>query len=89
MAVKCYHIHYLCEAQYMALYTIIRVYEVPAETKQQATERMLEALMFHVEKDFHVKDIIREPNEKPGQGKPVDLRPTGWLTLMIRQITGK
>jgi hypothetical protein len=89
MAVKCYHIHYLCEAQYMALYTIIRVYEVPAETKQQATERMLEALMFHVEKDFHVKDIIREPNEKPGQGKQVDLRPTGWLTLMIRQITGK
>jgi hypothetical protein len=75
--------------RYMALYTIIRVYEVPAETKQQATERMLEALMFHVEKDFHVKDIIREPNEKPGQGKPVDLRPTGWLTLMIRQITGK
>ena len=66
----------------MALYSIIRVYEVPAETKQQATERMLEALMFHVEKDFHVKDIIREPNEKPGQGKAIDLRPTGWLTLM-------
>jgi hypothetical protein len=70
----------------MALYTIIRVYEVPAETKQQATERMLEALMFHVEKDFHVKDIIREPNEKPGLGKPVDLRPAGWLTLLGEQL---
>ena len=47
----------------MAIFTIIRIYEVPAETRQQATERMLEALMFHVEKDFHVKDIIREPRE--------------------------
>ena len=73
----------------MALYTIIRVYEVPAGTKQQATERMLEALMFHVEKDFHVKDIIREPNEKPGQGKAIDLRPTGWLSLILQQLTGK
>jgi hypothetical protein len=73
----------------MAVYTIIRVYEVPADSVQQATERMLEALMFHVERDFHVKDIIRKPNEKPGQGKAIDLRPTGWLTLMIRQITGK
>jgi len=74
----------------MALYTIIRVYEVPAETKQQATDRMLEAIVLHVEKDFHVKDIIREPGAKPGQGKPVSLvPPAGWLTLMIRQLTGK
>ena len=74
----------------MALYTIIRVYEVPAETKQQATDRMLEAIVLHVEKDFHVKDIIREPGAKPGQGKPVSLQPpAGWLTLTIRQLTGK
>jgi hypothetical protein len=74
----------------MALYTIIRVYEVPAETKQQATDRMLEAIVLHVEKDFHVKDIIREPGDKPGQGKPVSLQPhAGWLTLTIRQLTGK
>ena len=74
----------------MALYTISRVYEVPAETKQQATDRMLEAIVLHVERDFHVKDIIREPGAKPGQGKPVALvPPAGWLTLMIRQLTGK
>jgi hypothetical protein len=47
---------------------------------------MLEALMFHVERDFHVKDIIREPGEKPGQGKAVDLRPAGWLTLLKEQL---
>ena len=70
----------------MAIFTIIRIYEVPAETRQQATERMLEALMFHVEKDFHVKDIIREPGDKPGQGKSVDLRPAGWLMLFKEQL---
>jgi hypothetical protein len=70
----------------MAIFTIIRIYEVPAETRQQATDRMLEALMFHVEKDFHVKDIIREPENKPGTGTPVGLRPTGWLTLFREQL---
>ena len=70
----------------MAIYTIIRVYEEPAETKQQATERMLEALMFHVERDFHVKDIIRELGQKAGQGKALDLRPAGWLNLLREQL---
>jgi hypothetical protein len=36
----------------MALYTIIRMYEVPAGNRVQATDRMLEAIAFHVEKDF-------------------------------------
>jgi hypothetical protein len=74
----------------MAVFTIIRVYEVPADTKQQAIDRMLEALVSHVERDFHVKDIIREPDAKPGQGKQVQLvPPAGWLTLIMRQLTGK
>jgi hypothetical protein len=74
----------------MAIYTIIRVYEVPADTRQQATDRMLEACVLHVEKDFHVKDVIRDPGAKPGQGKPISLAlPTGWLTLAIKQLTGK
>ncbi len=74
----------------MAVYTIIRIYEVPADTRQQATDRMLEALVLHVERDFHVKDIIRDPGAKPGQGKQVSLLPpAGWLTLLVRQLTGK
>ena len=74
----------------MAVYTIIRVYEVPAENQQQATDRMMEALAFHVERDFHVKDVIRAPGAKSGQGKPVDLKPPeGWLTLALRQLRGK
>ena len=43
----------------MATYTIIRIYEVPADNQQQATDRMMETLVLRVEKDFHVKDIIR------------------------------
>ena len=71
----------------MAIYTIIRVYEMPAESVQQATDRMSEAIVLHVERDFHVKDIIREPSAKPGQGKPVDLRPpAGWLALALEQL---
>jgi hypothetical protein len=77
----------------MAVYTIIRIYEVPAASQQQATDRMLEAIAFHVEKDFHVKDIIREKVEKgvkPGKWAPAKLAPpAGWLTLALRQLTGK
>ena len=74
----------------MAVYTIIRIYEVPADSQQQATDRMMEALALHVERDFHTKDIIREPGAKPGQGKQVDLKPPpGWLSLIARQLTGK
>ena len=74
----------------MAVYTIIRVYEVPAENQQQATDRMMEALALHVERDFHKKDILREPGSKPGQGKRVDLKPPeGWLSLIARQLAGK
>jgi hypothetical protein len=74
----------------MALYTIIRIYEIPAESQYQATDRMMEAVALHVEKDFHVKDIIRDPGAKPGQGKAVDLKPpAGWLTILKQQLSGQ
>jgi hypothetical protein len=81
------------EVGHMAVYTIIRIFEVPAESQQQATDRMLEALVLHVEKDFHVKDIVRENVEKgakPQKWNRVKLAPpAGWLTLTLRQLTGK
>ena len=71
----------------MAIYTIIRVYEVPAENQVQATDRMLEAIVLHTEKDYHKKDIIREPGSKPGEGKPVSLQPApGWMALIRQQL---
>ena len=73
----------------MALYTIIRVYEVPAENQTQATDRMMKALWLRVERDFHVKDIIREPGSKPGTGKPVSLKPSqSWMQLIVKQLIG-
>ena len=74
----------------MVKYTIIRVYEVPADNPIEAANRMLEAMAFHVEKAFHVKDVMREPGAKPSEGKPVKLEPpAGWLSLIVRQLTGK
>jgi len=46
-----------------------------------------------VEKDFHVKDIVRlnvEKGQKPGKWSVVKLAPpAGWLTLAWRQLTGQ
>lgn len=71
----------------MAVYTIIRVYEVPAETRVQATDRMLEAIVLHTEKDYHRKDIIRDPGSKPGEGKPVTLQlAPGWMAVIREQL---
>jgi hypothetical protein len=74
----------------MAVYTIIRVYKVPAGSRQEAADRLKEAVALQEERDFHVIDIIREPGAKPGQGKQVNLKPpTGWLSLVKRQLIGK
>lgn len=51
---------------------------------------MLEALSLGVEKGFHVKDILREPNGKPGSGVRVSLKPEkGWGTLLRDQLLGQ
>lgn len=74
----------------MAIYTIIRIFEVPADKQIEATDRMMEALALHKEMFFHKKDIIRAPDAKPGQGKQVSLEPpAGWLSILKRQLTGK
>lgn len=71
----------------MSLYTIIRIYQVPADTQSQATDRMAEAIDLKQEKYYHVKDIIRKSGQSEDQGKTVDLRPpTGWLALIKEQL---
>jgi hypothetical protein len=51
-------------------------------------DRMLEALELHVEKDLHVKDVIRDPGAR--QGKAVTLTPPpSWWRLFLRQLFGK
>jgi hypothetical protein len=76
--------------EHMVSYTFIRVYKIPADNEYQAMNRMLEALALHVEKDFHVIDIIREPGAKSGQGDVVDLTPPpGWKKLFRQQLNRK
>ena len=73
----------------MAIYTILRVYEVPANNRYEAADRMREALELHTEKAYHVTDVVREKDAKPGQGKAIDLRPpTNWLRLIVEQLIG-
>lgn len=71
----------------MAKYTLIRVYEIPADNKRQAYDRWIEATFYRAEQDFHVKDVLREPGSKPGEGTKVDLRPpAGWFSLLMEQL---
>ncbi len=78
----------------MAVYRIIRVYDVPAETQIEATDRMMEAILLHVERDYHVMDYVNTPDDPKGKGRPIDLTPPkGWLKILmgelVTQITGR
>jgi hypothetical protein len=73
----------------MAVWTIIRVYEVSAQSQIEATDRMLEAILVGREKYYHVKDIIRAPEAKPGAGVLVSLEPPrGFMALLREQLLG-
>ena len=67
---------------------IIRIYRVPG-TMYEATDRFREAIILGVEKDYHVKDLIKPAEDKTAKSQQIDLRPpTGWLTLLVKQLTG-
>ena len=81
------------EVMHMAIYRFIRIYDVPADDRIQATDRMMEALVLHVERDFHVMDYVKTPDDPKGKGRPIDLRPPqGWLSSLLEeflnQVTG-
>jgi hypothetical protein len=77
------------EVRRMALYTIIRIYKIPARNQIEATNRMMEALTLHVERDYHDRDIIREPDAKPGTGVRIELTPPkGWGAILLDQLLG-
>jgi hypothetical protein len=73
----------------MPVFKIMRIYEIPAESQTQATNRMMEALTLQVEKDFHVADYIKCPDDPQGKGKKVSLvPPSGWIDAFIEQLLG-
>lgn len=66
------------------------MYQVPADNQLQVTDRMLEVLTLGVADDFHVKDVLREPDGKPGSGVRISLTPPkGWGTLLLDQLLGR
>lgn len=72
------------------LHTIIRVYQVPADNRIQATDRMLEALTLGVEKTSTSRTSSGEPDGKPGSGVQISLKPAkGWGTLLRDQLLGQ
>jgi hypothetical protein len=73
----------------MARYRILRIYEVPADNRYQATNRMMEAIVLGTEKDYHVKDIVRLC-EKDAPFSKVELRPPGgWWDILMSQLFGR
>jgi hypothetical protein len=81
------------EVMHMAIYRIIRIYDVPADNRIEATNRMMEAIILHVERDYHVMDYVKAPEDPKGKGRPINLTPPkGWLKLLMEelltQITG-
>lgn len=66
-------------------YTIIRVYRVPADTQQEATDRFLEARELGVERDYHVRDVVKT-EEGRSQVMP---RRRSWWELVKRQLLGR
>jgi hypothetical protein len=78
----------------MARFTIIRIYEVPANNRYAATDELMKAIELHQEKAYHVTDIVRESGEK--RGKPINRsagqtsrQPASMITIFKRQLTGK
>jgi hypothetical protein len=54
----------------VALYTIIRVYEVPADNQIQATDRMIEALTLHAWKRIFTSRITSvSPGKSPAKAE--------------------
>ena len=73
----------------MARYRIVRIYEVPAENRYQATDRMMEAIVLGTEKDYHMNDVIRLC-ENGSPFSKVELRPpAGWWDILMSQLFGR
>lgn len=72
------------------VYKIMRIYEVPGESQMEASERMIVALTLGVEKDYHVMDYIKSPEDPKGKGKRVNLvPPKGWMDAFLNRVFGR
>jgi hypothetical protein len=54
----------------MAVYTIIRIYEIPANSRYEATDRLMEALELHTEKPTTSKTLSGLPMKNGAKSLP-------------------
>src|SRR4051794_32952352 len=74
----------------MPIYKIMRIYDVPGDNQIQATNRMMEALVLHVERDYHVTDYVKGPEDADGKGHRISLDPPrGWLALLLQELAAQ
>jgi hypothetical protein len=77
----------------MPLFTIMHIFEVPAENQYEATDELMRARKHHFDKTFLKKVIVKEAGVKPPRDN-VNVfadpkKPAKWGTIFKRQITGK
>jgi hypothetical protein len=71
------------------VYKIIRIYQVPAKDQIEATNRMMQAIALRVERDFHVMDYIKSPDDGLSKGTKANLEPPkGWVAGFLEQLFG-
>jgi hypothetical protein len=76
----------------MGIYTIMHIYEVPANNQYEATDELMLARQNHFDKVFLKKVIVKDaepklPREKVNVFAPQ--KPAKWGTIFKRQLTGK
>jgi len=73
----------------MPVYKIIRIYQVPAKDQIEAGNRMMQAIALRVERDYHVMDYVKSPDDGLGKGTKVNLEaPKGWVSGFLEQLFG-
>jgi hypothetical protein len=63
------------------------VYAIEAGSRQQAIDRMVEAIVTRLDRIYHVKDMIQYPGAHPKDAQPVDLHAARWLALQRRRLS--
>jgi hypothetical protein len=84
------------EEKYMPLFTIMHIFEIPANNQYEATDELMRARKHHFDKVYLKKVLVREaglklPREKVNVFAPKKpaKQPAKWGTIFKRQLTGK
>ena len=64
-------------------FTFCRVYEIEAQTQQQAIDRLVEAYATGLLRTYHVMDKIQAPG---GDARRIELQVARWLALHRRRL---